>query len=72
MPIMDGFEEVKKVREYEMEMGLQRKTIIVGISANSEEQMYSLAESSGMNSFLTKPFRINQLIEVYENELLSK
>ena len=68
MPIMDGFEEAKKIREYEKETGIENKTIIVGISANSEEQMYSLAESSGMNKFLTKPFHINQLIEIYENE----
>ena len=69
MPIMNGFEAVKKMREFETEVSITKKSIIIGVSANSEEQMSFLAEESGMNAFLTKPFRINQLLEIYENEI---
>ena len=73
MPVMNGFDSAKKMREYEkvhnviMDDGNSKRAIIIGVSANSEEQMSQLANSSGMNAFLTKPFRLNQLIEVYEN-----
>ena len=68
MPIMDGFESVKKMREYEALHWCDDKnpSVIVGISANSEEQMTELSQKAGMDAFLTKPFRIQNLIEVYE------
>ena len=68
MPIMNGFESATKMREHENNnYALNNRAIIIGISANSEEQMSELANQSGMNAFLTKPFRLNQLTEVYEN-----
>ena len=67
MPIMDGFESVKKMREYEaLHCDDKNPCVIVGISANSEEQMAELSQKAGMDAFLTKPFRIQSLIEVYQ------
>ena len=61
---MDGFESVKKMREYEaLHCDDKNPCVIVGISANSEEQMAELSQKAGMDAF---PFRIQSLIEVYQ------
>lgn len=68
MPVMDGIESAKQMREFENQNELsQRRSVILGISANSEESIVISAKNAGMNAFLTKPFRIQNLIEVYEN-----
>lgn len=41
--------------------------IIIGISANSDEQTKQDALSSGMDGFLSKPFEIDQLKQICSN-----
>ena len=72
MPVMDGFLFVKRFRQYEEEMLLdeiyknmhllrkcnnnQGKLLIIGMSANSDDVSKRDALTSGMNSFISKPF----------------
>ena len=64
---MDGFESAKRMREFEIQCNKTVKKIIIGVSANSEEYMAESAQQAGMDAFLTKPFRIQSLIEIYES-----
>ena len=68
MPIMDGFESVKNMRNFEHQNGKGSRKCIVGMSANSEEQMVELARQAGMDAMFFKPFRIQNLIAIYEND----
>ncbi|MEP0177908.1 MAG: ATP-binding protein [Paraglaciecola sp.] len=50
MPIMDGYEATRKIRD----LGY-KDLIICGLSANAMQQDYDKANSAGMNDYLTKP-----------------
>ena len=67
MPIMDGIEATLKFREFEkiemlgesidrMNTTRRKRLLIVGMSANSEDQCRRAALGSGMDYFLRKPF----------------
>lgn len=53
MPLMDGFEATKKIREF------NKDTPIIGLSADVMTESVSSLQSIGMNDFVTKPFRPN-------------
>ena len=57
MPEMNGFEAASLMRRGANGSGLW----IVGLSASLDE---GLAETSGMDEFLVKPLRLNDLVEV--------
>ena len=44
-----------------------RSAIIVGISAKSDPKCHADALEAGMNSFVPKPFRLQELIEIMDN-----
>lgn len=53
MPLMDGFEATKKIREF------NKDTPIIGLSADVMTESVSSLQAIGMNDFVTKPFRPN-------------
>lgn len=53
MPLMDGFEATKKIREF------NKDTPIIGLSADVMTESASSLQTIGMNDFVTKPFRPN-------------
>lgn len=53
MPLMDGFEATKKIREF------NKDTPIIGLSADVMTESVSSLQGIGMNDFVTKPFRPN-------------
>ena len=57
MPLMDGFEATKKIREFNTD------TPIVGLSADVMTESVSSLQSIGMNDFVTKPFRPNDFFQ---------
>jgi len=61
MPVMDGYEAVRRIRNEESEMksgepGI-RETVIIAVSASVFEEERSAAISEGCDDFLRKPFR---------------
>ena len=66
MPIMDGMEAARLIRQFERQHNLQPVVIIaltgLGSSSTQEE-----AFASGIDLFLTKPVRLKELSRVLEN-----
>ncbi|NIC40480.1 response regulator [Aquabacterium sp. A08] len=62
MPVMDGLEATRRIRERERR-GLQPRTCIIAMTANAlkEDQQASLA--AGMDDYITKPIHAQALFE---------
>ena len=58
MPVMDGYQAAEKIRK---EVG--SKVPIVALSANALEEYYQMATEAGMNDFLVKPYKPEDLFE---------
>lgn len=63
MPVMDGFEATKKIRE---KYGV-RAPPIVALTAFTTEETKRRCYQSGMIGFLTKPLELNKFREVLSN-----
>ena len=66
MPVLNGFELTKQIRQLEQEKNLP-PTIIIGISGNSTEEIALQAEQAGMNGFMRKPFALRTLMDIIED-----
>jgi len=63
MPIMDGFEATKEIREFENKSG-QNNIKIVALTANAMQGDREKCLDIGMNDYLTKPYNIVSLHKV--------
>ena len=61
MPVMDGIEAVKKIRDFEKTTG--RHTPVVAITANEQEGDREYCLNAGMDDYIKKPFQRNQIIQ---------
>jgi CheY-like chemotaxis protein len=66
MPVMDGMDATRKIREHEAEKQTPEsdRQLIIGISANCDDATRDLALACGMNDFVPKPFSIEDLKRV--------
>ncbi len=69
MPIMDGIEATLKIREWEKLNNINPADHIkiVAITAYAMEKDRERCLASGMDQFLSKPFRHNELIKIIED-----
>lgn len=63
MPIMDGFAATEKIREIEKSKSRKRVPIIA-ITANAMKGDREKCIGKGMDDFLSKPFRMNELLDI--------
>jgi signal transduction histidine kinase/CheY-like chemotaxis protein len=63
MPVMDGFEAARRIREFELLNGLQPAPL-VALTANIFQSDRDKCREAGMNAFLAKPFSEEQLRDV--------
>ena len=66
MPVLNGFEATRRIRQFEQDQGLKPITIIALTgqgSASTQQEAYS----SGFDLFLTKPVRLKELTSILEN-----
>jgi CheY-like chemotaxis protein len=68
MPVMDGFEATRQIRQLEAEGGL-RGCKIVSLTGLSSESSRNEAFASGSNVFLTKPVKLNKIKSLLGGEL---
>lgn len=61
MPVMDGLQSTKMIREYERVELIKHPCFIVAVTANALVEYKQLCFQSGMNNFLTKPFTDHEL-----------
>jgi signal transduction histidine kinase/CheY-like chemotaxis protein len=61
MPVMDGFEASRRIRQIEAERGRRRVTI-VALTANAVDEERQRCVDAGMDEFMTKPFRHKELL----------
>ncbi|MDH5473163.1 MAG: ATP-binding protein [Gammaproteobacteria bacterium] len=62
MPIMDGFEATKRIRE--QQEGSHKRIPIIAVTANALIGDKEACLASGMDDYLSKPFDIQQLIRI--------
>lgn len=63
MPEMDGFDATREIRSHERAMGWTAVPVSA-LSANSSEKDRTEAKNAGMNHFLTKPVKIEDVSEL--------
>ena len=61
MPVMDGFEAARRMREHEQEAGDGRRTPIVALTANAMDGDRERSLAAGMDDHMAKPFRDDAL-----------
>ncbi|MFZ5628481.1 MAG: response regulator [Spirochaetota bacterium] len=61
MPVMDGIECTKKIRET-----ISTTLPVVAVTANTMPEDQALAREAGMNEFIAKPFEVSQIEKVLE------
>lgn len=63
MPILDGYNATKKIRDFEKRQHL-RPVYIVALSANALEEQREKGISSGMDEYLTKPAKKEAILDI--------
>jgi len=63
MPVMDGFTAVKKIRKFENEK-IIKPVYIIAITANAMEGEQEKCLAAGMNDYLSKPYKYEDLLEI--------
>jgi CheY-like chemotaxis protein len=63
MPVMDGFESVRRFREFEQQQDIPRHLFVMGMSAKADEETRSDVFAVGMDAFVPKPFDYKTLVD---------
>ncbi len=64
MPEMDGLEATRQIRQYESQHTGSVPVHICAITANTSQEDEDLCYKAGMNSYISKPFRLAELMKV--------
>lgn len=68
MPVMDGLEATKRIREWEkIQSEPRQRLIIIGVSANSDSDTAMAAYAAGVDAFITKPFSLDTFLTTYDS-----
>ncbi|MCK5824532.1 MAG: response regulator [Ichthyobacteriaceae bacterium] len=70
MPVMNGIEATKLIREVELEMGVA-KTYIVAVTAGAMKDDLDKAINAGVDEYISKPFSNKQLVSAVNNAVNS-
>eukprot|EP01098_Paradermamoeba_levis_P000148 TRINITY_DN10154_c0_g1_i1.p1 TRINITY_DN10154_c0_g1~~TRINITY_DN10154_c0_g1_i1.p1 ORF type:complete len:124 (+),score=43.03 TRINITY_DN10154_c0_g1_i1:84-455(+) len=79
MPVLDGIEATRKIREMKIkgrviegggEKGGEKLITIVGLSANATKHDRDMCKESGMNDYVPKPFTFDQIRNIVEKYII--
>jgi two-component system, sensor histidine kinase and response regulator len=68
MPVMDGYEATRRIREWEREQGLS-PIPIVALTANAFREDEERCRDAGCTAFVSKPIKKATLLEVLDEHL---
>ena len=68
MPIMDGLESTRSIREFEKQLSRKTSVTIVALTGLAQAEVHRDAIASGMDIFLTKPVRLKSLQPIFEDK----
>jgi len=73
MPILDGIETTKRLRMMEQEADHHNNAplIVIGMSANSDEETKQAALLAGVNEFVTKPISMEVYSQLFKKYILT-
>ncbi|MBF0621042.1 MAG: PAS domain S-box protein [Magnetococcales bacterium] len=63
MPVMDGYQATRKMRQWQQSTGRSKHTPIVALTAHAMKEDAEKAIAAGCDQHLTKPIRKKQLLE---------
>jgi len=69
MPVMDGLEATRHIRQRERESS-QPRLPIIALTANATEHDRHACLDAGMDDFIAKPFRNDDIVRVLQRQLL--
>ncbi|MBC7928401.1 MAG: response regulator [Bryobacteraceae bacterium] len=67
MPVMDGLEATRRIREWERGQGISSKIPIIALTASAMRSDREKCAGAGMDGYLSKPFRSNELLQLIES-----
>ncbi len=71
MPVMDGYEATRQIREWEAKTSWRREVPIIAVTADVLTSSYELCFEVGMNDFLPKPYEASDLRRILNQWLPS-
>ena len=69
MPVMDGCEATRRIREIEKEGSLIKKSLIIAMTASENPDDLDLCKQSGMDAYLGKPFLKQAFLDLLKDLL---
>jgi CheY-like chemotaxis protein len=66
MPVMDGYEATRQIREFENSNPERARSYIIALTANATKEDRERCEKTGMNAYLTKPFKFTDLENILQ------
>jgi CheY-like chemotaxis protein len=67
MPVMDGFESTRLIREWEKEMGFEKPVNIIAMTANAMKDDRDKCLNAGMDNYISKPFKASELSKMLDD-----
>jgi CheY-like chemotaxis protein len=67
MPVMDGIEATKHIREFEKNEGLNKRVKIIAMTANAMKEDRQKCLDAGMDDYISKPFKAIELSRILDN-----
>jgi signal transduction histidine kinase/CheY-like chemotaxis protein len=64
MPVLDGLETTRRIRAGEREHGAARRQTVVAMTANVLREAVDSCREAGMDDFLPKPFKREQMVDI--------
>ncbi len=69
MPVMDGYEAVRNIREMEKKDPKRPRSLIIAQTASTYEEERALVSEAGCDDFLRKPFRESDIFELMHRHM---
>ncbi|NCA86942.1 MAG: response regulator [Clostridia bacterium] len=66
MPLVDGYEATRQIRTWEQQHSNRKPSVIIALTANATREDQEKCHEVGMDSYMTKPFRMNELTDVIQ------